>query len=269
MSASVMQSELRNALDKTKTIAEEQAIRLQVLTEERSRMIQESTAQRRTMLEQTTQWEKDKQTLRTAQQTQQVAFETQLQAATAKMAQQTSQLEALTAANSTLEKQGAACQQTLEKTQHDAHRREQDLQQACTTLQQEQQLEKARSLEMQKTVDVTRQQLTAVTAQVVQLKGGTLCVMSPAEVCDGTDFFFLPLSSVSVFFCFCLEQVASERALLRSTSQLEELQLNRTKEQADVEGVMAGLRASTSVATQRLVDEACGKAVAGTNNSHV
>ena len=193
MSASVMQSELRNALDKTKTIAEEQAIRLQVLTEERSRMIQESTAQRRTMLEQTTQWEKDKQTLRTAQQTQQVAFETQLQAATEKMAQQTSQLEALTAANSTLEKQGAACQQTLEKTQHDAHRREQDLQQACTTLQQEQQLEKARSLEMQKTVDVTRQQLTAVTAQVVQLKGGTLCAMSPADVCDGTDFFFLPL----------------------------------------------------------------------------
>ena len=47
MSASVMQSELRAALAKTKSIAEEQAIRLQVLTEERSRMIQESTNQRR------------------------------------------------------------------------------------------------------------------------------------------------------------------------------------------------------------------------------
>ena len=55
MTASVMQSELRSALEKTRTVAEEQALRITVLTDERSRMIQEQTAQRRT-------WEETEQT---------------------------------------------------------------------------------------------------------------------------------------------------------------------------------------------------------------
>ena len=56
MTASVMQSELRSALEKTRTVAEEQALRITVLTDERSRMIQEQTAQRRTWEETEQAW---------------------------------------------------------------------------------------------------------------------------------------------------------------------------------------------------------------------
>ena len=47
LSATVMQSELRSALERTRSVADEQTLRLKVLTEERSRMIKESTAQKR------------------------------------------------------------------------------------------------------------------------------------------------------------------------------------------------------------------------------
>ena len=56
MTASVMQSELRSALEKTRTVAEEQALRITVLTDERSRMIQEQTTQRRTWEETEQAW---------------------------------------------------------------------------------------------------------------------------------------------------------------------------------------------------------------------
>ena len=63
MSATVMQGELRAALEKTRSVAEEQALRLKVLTDERSRMIRESTAERRRHEESeknwTIKWEKN------------------------------------------------------------------------------------------------------------------------------------------------------------------------------------------------------------------
>lgn len=221
MSASIIQNELRSALDKTKSIAEEQVIRLKVLTEERSRMIQENTLIRRNLKE-----IKDKNAekiniLKKEYNDEKMVLTDKIQSMEDIIKNQSNNIDTLKDQNNTMNLELHDLQHKFKINTTNLTQCNQELEECQKKLKKEKEININMNVKLKETTNQLMVKVNTLTSSNNELK----------------------------------------QNLKHTTIRLEEIKKDRNKERESMENIMNDLKSSTSTATEILIDDACSKAV--------